>query len=922
MKKKKIISLKNAILLDLIILAVIGAILFAVETRVTEKAQKENLLERLNSVTDTFVKSYGETSEVTQLYYEGMNAKAASLAYLYDHDENFEINEELIKLYDVDQIYLNGNAPYWSDYIYVEAECEDGNKVILEKSKDELNRILDNIYTQNKVLNRIVNLDELFFIVTTDSGEIVYYPERDYIGKDITELGIGMDDLIRDDAKWLRINKKQYYTSSADSPVLGITITCGIGASAMTTNSHIAVGVLYMVICIVFTVLITYLYFSKQENKREGQSDDVKKTVFAKKLLMVALIGLILISASTYYIQTLFSLSLYTVEASNEMGEIKTQSEEGKNSVEQLTKQYNASYLNKAQIIAYTLSEHPELKTKEELKELSDIFGLQYIMLFNAQGEEILSDSGIKGFVISDDPQSHSYAFNVLKYGIPYVIQEPMKDDLTGEYHQFIGAAMYNEAKESDGFLQIAVSTRKLEEILDDTSLNTILKNSVAGTGDEVIAVDKETGVITFYNNSNLQGVKAVDIGFREDQLKNRYFGYLNLDFGRYYANSTETDGQYVYIIEDAYSLFAGRLPVTLTALGLCLLNMIIVTVFMHTHDVKDLEKIEKNDPYVEVTTPSGTKKKTKNITARMLRTRIEWYAKTPEEKVSIILQFLIGVFAVIYILAMPFRNVIYTDDTIFGFVTSGRWERGFNVFALTVVLITLFVYSFGINIFDFITNEVMKLISPKSETMVRLLKSFIHYFSVIGVIYYCLSLLGFDTASLLASAGLLTLVVGLGAKDLITDILSGIFIIFEHEFQVGDIIDINGFKGRVIEIGVRSTRIINTTQDIKSVNNRNLTNIVNKTRRNSYCDVIINVGFDQDIAGIEKALREELPAACASSPYIIEGPVYGGIDDMSGRTMRLSIRTLCVESYKFQVRTLVNREIKRIFDEHGFKLM
>ncbi len=251
----------------------------------------------------------------------------------------------------------------------------------------------------------------------------------------------------------------------------------------------------------------------------------------------------------------------------------------------------------------------------------------------------------------------------------------------------------------------------------------------------------------------------------------------------------------------------------------------------------------------------------------------------------------------------------------------SGKWERGLNVFAYSEVLMVLFIYFMVVAVLRNVFNEAIKLVTPKSETMLRLLSSFVNYLATIFVIFYCLSLLGFDSQSLLASAGILTLVIGLGARDLVTDILAGIFIIFEHEFQVGDIIEINGYKGRVIEIGIRTTRLMSVTQDVKSVNNRNLTNIVNKTKRNSYCDVIINVPFDQDIGAIEKMLREELPKIKEMSPYILDGPNYGGIDDMSGRTMRLSIRTECLESHKFDVRTVVNREIKRLFEENGFKL-
>ena len=80
---------------------------------------------------------------------------------------------------------------------------------------------------------------------------------------------------------------------------------------------------------------------------------------------------------------------------------------------------------------------------------------------------------------------------------------------------------------------------------------------------------------------------------------------------------------------------------------------------------------------------------------------------------------------------------------------------------------------------------------------------------------------------------------------------------------------------------------------------------------------VLIYKSHEQVLAYV----RNELPKIKELSPYILDGPNYGGIDDMSGRTMRLSIRTECLESHKFDVRTVVNREIKRLFEENGFKL-
>ena len=86
--------------------------------------------------------------------------------------------------------------------------------------------------------------------------------------------------------------------------------------------------------------------------------------------------------------------------------------------------------------------------------------------------------------------------------------------------------------------------------------------------------------------------------------------------------------------------------------------------------------------------------------------------------------------------------------------------------------------------------------------------------------------LVGVDTTTLLASAGILSIAISFGAKELVSDILSGLFIIFEGEFRVGDIIKVGDWRGAVVEIGVRTTKVEDGSQNIKVIRNLSLIHI------------------------------------------------------------------------------------------------
>jgi len=924
--KKPTIYLHQALIRGFLLVAVIMVVLFVAETTITERSQSQNLRERLDTITVTFSKSYEETQELTQLYNDAMKAKAESLAFLLDNNDKYNEDNvsELCDLYDVEEIYVEDRSfdHYDSEgYRFYRALRENGQYVTIRQSVEELDEILNSVYTQNKVLENMITLDDMFFIVTTSTGDILYFPDETYIGKNISSLGIEMSDLNLNEAVWLRIAGRSYFLSSAENKELDLTFSCGIDVSDMTRNSYIAVGLLNIIVLIVFTVMVAYGYFCRQEEKSgENQQLYVREIVNRKMQIFMAA-GLLLIAVVTFYVQTLFALSLHSLDVENTKRDIESNLAEVTNSVEHLTDIYNQRYLNEARIVSHIVSTNPDLRNKEDLAKLSKIFGLQYIMMFDRNGAETVSDSNIFGFVISDDPEDQSYPFNVLKHGIPFYVQEAREDDLTGEYHQFIGVTTFDRDGKYDGFLQIAVSPGILEQVLEELNFEHILSNAVSVSSDVVFAINKSDETIAYTSDKqNIIGEKASDVGMSPETIRTRYLGHVQFGTKRYYVDSFDTEDHIIYIASNPNLLFSGRMTMTLFTVLVSILGMLVYSLYFNNHDVV-VHRRTGDDQYVEVTGADGVSKRTLSIVSRVLGSRTEWHAKTAEEKTGRILRLVFGFIAINVIIGYAMRGIVYTEDSIFGFITSNRWSKGFNVFAFTEVLLFLSIYGIAMGIFRRIMDQIIMVVSPKAETLCRLIKSFVRYIGTIAVGYYCLTVFGFDSASLLASAGLLTLVIGLGAKDLITDILAGMFIIFENEFQVGDIIEVGGFKGRVVEIGIRSTRLVNTKQDVKSVNNRDLTNIINKTRRNSYCDVIISVGFSEDINAIEAMLNEELPKVKDKCPYIISGPTYGGVDEMSGRDMKLSIRTECLENHKFEVRAVVNREIKNLFDKYEFKL-
>src|SRR5207245_7842934 len=98
--------------------------------------------------------------------------------------------------------------------------------------------------------------------------------------------------------------------------------------------------------------------------------------------------------------------------------------------------------------------------------------------------------------------------------------------------------------------------------------------------------------------------------------------------------------------------------------------------------------------------------------------------------------------------------------------------------------------------------------LDQKGQTLVPLLQSICQYTLYFGSGVIMLGVLGVDTRPILAGAGILGLAGGLGAQSLVTDVVSGFFILFENQFLVGDYVKIGEAAGTVEEVGMRVTKI------------------------------------------------------------------------------------------------------------------
>ncbi len=141
---------------------------------------------------------------------------------------------------------------------------------------------------------------------------------------------------------------------------------------------------------------------------------------------------------------------------------------------------------------------------------------------------------------------------------------------------------------------------------------------------------------------------------------------------------------------------------------------------------------------------------------------------------------------------------------------------------------------------------------SHRARTVLTLLASLTRYLAAIVILCWGLSIFGVDVNTIVASVGVVALIVGFGAESLIADVVTGFFMLFENQYNVGDIVEVNGFRGTVKDIGIRTTSIIDAGKNVKIVNNSDMKNILNRSDNASIAVSTIDVPYATDLEKLE----------------------------------------------------------------------
>ncbi len=207
-----------------------------------------------------------------------------------------------------------------------------------------------------------------------------------------------------------------------------------------------------------------------------------------------------------------------------------------------------------------------------------------------------------------------------------------------------------------------------------------------------------------------------------------------------------------------------------------------------------------------------------------------------------------------------------------------------------------------------------------KEQTIINLLKSVIRYLIIIIVILLILEVYGVDTSKIIASLGIAGVVLGLALQDTIRNMLSGMFIIFDNRYNIGDIVKINDFTGEVISLGFQTTKLKAYTGEIFTIANSSITTITNYSECDTLLVLELPVSYTTDLDKLENVINKLKPKL--EKIENVKGKVeILGLDSFDSSSITYKITILCNPYTHFGVKRIAQKIIKEEFDKNNIEI-
>ncbi len=678
---------------------------------------------------------------------------------------------------------------------------------------------------------------------------------------------------------------------------------------------------------LIILVAVTHYIFAERRYIKKNRlsvmlANRYRPNSFRRIIILAGLTGAVVIFILTAVFQTMDTLHVRSVAGARAMSRLLGQLQDVVTERTDHRREQEADWnISMGEEIAALIARHPEAGKSENLREYCDILDIDFIMLFDRNGREMASNTDYSGFTMDEGLGEDPSDFRRLLLGVPSIVHDVSTDPTTGLTRQMIGVTVptaSDNGRVKHGALVMGIVP--VQENAEPDEIRALLLSLSEG-GAVCLFTDKETGEILYSSDETLTGMTVLEIGLPENSLRDGYTDFAGIRGKSHYVTMCAQKNVDFYYIFPSDLLFENTLPAAAGA-AISYLAVFIVCFLISLKGYRE--------EYAETTMETGQDLAARDegmadavrgyseLLVGRNRSGNRWTEKTPEKQAKIILQ--IDILLLVFLPALFFltgNDGGFDGGSLLRFILYGDWMRGVNMFAVCSVVI---VFALG-SLITVVCNALLSMIAGfcerGGETICRMIYSFCRYVVAITVMYYIFEYIGLSLSTYFASMGTISLAVSLGSKDMISDIFAGVMILFEHQFQVGDSVDLDGCKGVVLEMGIRSTKLLTVENDIRFISNSKIRSVVNKSRVLSSCRAEFTLVTGEPLEKVEDRFAGALSEIGKKNGKIVGGLRLDGISRVSGggrpdrdKSVVIRVRCGCREQDHEAVHDFINREV------------
>ena len=240
----------------------------------------------------------------------------------------------------------------------------------------------------------------------------------------------------------------------------------------------------------------------------------------------------------------------------------------------------------------------------------------------------------------------------------------------------------------------------------------------------------------------------------------------------------------------------------------------------------------------------------------------------------------------------------------------------------IIIILVAFVFYNIIVKLLKkFFSLRTIKIDDKRKTTLFNLARNIIRILIIAIAALFILEVYGIDTTSIITSLSVIGVVVGLAFQDLIKDFIAGVSIVIEGQYRVGDTVQINGFKGEVINVGLKSTKLKAYTGEVMILANHLITDVINYNLSDSLALIDIDIAYESDIEKVEKVLTKLCERLSKELPHLKGKVELLGISSLEASSVRFRISVVTESMKQAIVQRLILREVKIELDKNNIEI-